>query len=215
MSAPWTPSPHSVVIALVRHGRTAWNAERRFLGRTDIPLDTCGEAQVRALGRSCPARFDRVYTSPLERARTTARELDPDPHVIADLVEMSQGELEGKGRAELMTEHAAFFARWVRDSAETAPPGGESLAQTRDRALPALTDLARRHANGQVIAVVSHQMVIASVSCTIANDALSNWRDYGIPNAAVTWLGWDGRAFTLLERGWRAPEVAAIESESV
>lgn len=215
MSAPWTSSPETVVVALVRHGRTAWNAERRFLGRTDIPLDACGEAQVRALGATCPTRFHKVYTSPLARARATALVLDDTPDVLADVVEMAQGELEGKGRAELVGEHADFFARWLLNSAETSPPGGESLVQTRDRALPALIDVARRQPMGNVIAVVSHQMVIASVSCTIANDELSNWRDYGIPNAAVTWLAWDGAAFAMLERGWRTPEVAAIESEGL
>ncbi len=215
MPAPWTPTPHSVVVALVRHGRTAWNAERRFLGRSDIPLDACGEAQVQALGATFPTRFHKVYTSPLSRARATARVLDASPHVLEDVVEMSQGELEGKGRAELTSDHAAFFARWLADSAETAPPGGESLVATRDRALPALINVAKQQPMGNVIAVVSHQMVIASVSCTIANDALSNWRDYGIPNASVTWLAWDGSAFSLLERAWRTPEVAAIESEGL
>ena len=37
-------------ILLVRHGETAWNREGRYQGRTDIPLSTDGQAQVRALG---------------------------------------------------------------------------------------------------------------------------------------------------------------------
>lgn len=211
--ADWSDEHRSndrVWLALVRHGQTAWNAERRFLGRTDVPLDALGMAQVEALGRSCPVRFSRVYTSPLVRARDTARRLHADPVVVEALAEMAQGELEGKGRDELHAHYADFLARWLVDSVETAPPGGETLAAARDRALPALLDIARAHRPGEVVAAVSHQMVIASVSCTVAGDPLHNWRDHGVPNAAITWLSWDGERLAVRERGYRTPEVLAV-----
>ncbi|RII86603.1 histidine phosphatase family protein, partial [Clavibacter michiganensis subsp. insidiosus] len=37
-------------IVLVRHGRTAWNVERRVQGSSDIPLDDTGRAQAATAG---------------------------------------------------------------------------------------------------------------------------------------------------------------------
>ena len=55
-------------VCLLRHGETAWNAQGRYLGRTDLPLTPAGRA---ALG---PAGFApaRVYVSPLRRTAETA-----------------------------------------------------------------------------------------------------------------------------------------------
>jgi broad specificity phosphatase PhoE len=37
------------LIALIRHGETAWNVERRIQGRSDIALSPAGIAELRAL----------------------------------------------------------------------------------------------------------------------------------------------------------------------
>ncbi len=60
-------------IFLVRHGETAWNQQRRLQGRTDIPLNDTGLAEARRAAKSLQdAAFDRIFTSPLQRARKTA-----------------------------------------------------------------------------------------------------------------------------------------------
>src|SRR5471032_2762037 len=57
----------------VRHGRTAWNAFRRFQGQTDIPLDDEGLAQAQALAAHLrDEHFDLAVASDLVRARATA-----------------------------------------------------------------------------------------------------------------------------------------------
>ena len=57
-----------MLIYLLRHGLTAYNAEKRYQGQRDIPLSPAGRAQLR------PAGFmpDVAYVSPLIRARQTA-----------------------------------------------------------------------------------------------------------------------------------------------
>ena len=188
---------------MVRHGQTAWNAQRRFLGRTDVPLDEVGVAQVAELGRYKPVDFARVYASPLQRARSTALQLG-DPVVVDALAEMSQGDLEGMDRDAVLARYPGFFDQWAIDIATTVVPGGESVEQTRDRALPAIVAIAKAHVPGEIIAIVSHQIVIASVSCTIQGDPLTSWREYGVPNATMSWLAWDGSSFQLLAKAWRA-----------
>ena len=62
-----------IPLLVVRHGQTAWNAEHRFLGRSDIALDATGRAQVEALGRFLSKTpLASAHSSPLQRASATA-----------------------------------------------------------------------------------------------------------------------------------------------
>ncbi len=64
------------VFTLLRHGESVGNAESRWQGQSDFPLTDTGCAQARALAERWQAEevtFDQVFTSPLERARETAR----------------------------------------------------------------------------------------------------------------------------------------------
>ena len=68
-------SAHACRICLVRHGETAWNAERRLQGHIDIPLNPRGLSQAEATARSLARageRFAALYSSDLQRARQTA-----------------------------------------------------------------------------------------------------------------------------------------------
>ena len=87
-------------IYLIRHGETDWNKMRRLQGVTDIPLNACGIelAEKTAEGlKNVP--FDRIYTSPLIRAKKTAEIIRGDRPVelvVTDgLKEISFGEYEG------------------------------------------------------------------------------------------------------------------------
>lgn len=65
-------------LVLLRHGRTAWNAEERYQGHTDIPLDDVGRAHVADAARRLSGdTFDVVASSPLLRARATAEAVPP------------------------------------------------------------------------------------------------------------------------------------------
>jgi broad specificity phosphatase PhoE len=101
---------------LVRHGETDWNAVDRLLSFTDMPLNTAGEAQARALAVALAEdgiRFDRVICSPMVRATRTAElvlgRLADAPPVVVDprLVEVDFGPLEGWSRAQLAADPAA------------------------------------------------------------------------------------------------------------
>ena len=59
---------------LVRHGETEWSRARGHTSRTDVPLSPAGEAEAEALGAHLATlQVDRVLSSPLSRAVTTAR----------------------------------------------------------------------------------------------------------------------------------------------
>src|SRR3974390_3432488 len=92
-------SPDLPMLYLARHGDTAWTDSHQRTGRTDLPLNERGEEHARQLGeRLRRFSFDRVFTSPLQRASKTfvlagfgeVAEVEPD------LVEWDYGRLEGK-----------------------------------------------------------------------------------------------------------------------
>ena len=60
---------------IVRHGQTDWNKMCRFQGRTNTELNENGISAAVELGKKLAGeniRFERIYSSPLNRAFTTA-----------------------------------------------------------------------------------------------------------------------------------------------
>jgi broad specificity phosphatase PhoE len=182
----------SLRIRLIRHGQTAWNQQRRFLGSTDIGLDEQGWSQARELGRALSGSFDAVYSSPLSRARETASCLSDEITELAEMREMSQGELEGLLAPNAIERFPRFFEQWKRDPTSVSAPGGETLGGCRDRGMRGLAQVASAHALGASVAVVTHQLVIASITCTVDESPLSEWSKYCVGNCAGVTLEWDG-----------------------
>src|SRR5438105_15275758 len=97
-------------VLLVRHGESSWKREGRYQGRTDIPLSSTGEAQVKALGlRLAHVPISIALASPLARARTTAEAVlfgRTTPLETDDgLLEISHGDWEGKLASDLELSH--------------------------------------------------------------------------------------------------------------
>lgn len=173
-------------ILLVRHGETPWNAERRFLGKQDQGLSTRGREQAHLLQTCLAGRLQGVVTSPLRRARETARGIALDVQEEASFAEMDQGELEGLSVEEALRSFPEFFAAWAVDPEQSAAPGGESLGAVRRRAWEGLLRLHERYRPGDVVMVVSHQMVIASLTCTVLGVSLDRWREHRVGNTQAT-----------------------------
>jgi len=119
-----------MAIWLVRHGETEWSISGRHTGSTDIPLTPEGRLQASTIGRLLAGRrFDHVFSSPLLRARETARlaGFGERIRVHEGLAEYDYGEFEG-----LTTEQICAFhpdSRLFRDGC----PGGETPGQIAER----------------------------------------------------------------------------------
>lgn len=151
------------VFALVRHGETDWNRERRIQGSTDIPLNDIGREQARATGALLASRrWTALVASPLSRAAETAR-------LIGEYVGLSEPELETRlverdyGAAEGLT--GAEIDALYPEGADV--PGREPREAVAVRAVNALHDLAARHP-GEAVIVVAHGGVIRSVLESVA-----------------------------------------------
>ena len=115
-------------LLLVRHGVTDWNREGRFQGHLDPPLSEDGRVEARGEERLRPAR---IVSSTLARARQTAEPIGAAVGIPletdARLIEIGQGEWEGRTHADLAVSDAERYAAWRRDSGIRQPPGGESI----------------------------------------------------------------------------------------
>ncbi len=148
-------------VALIRHAPTAWTAERRVQGRSDVPLGAAGRAA--AATWRVPGEFAgwRWLSSPLARARETARILHGrDADTDDRLVEASWGAWEGLDRPEVARREAALVAAGAAPGLDFAPPGGDSPNALWVRVKPLLADLA---AGGRDCVLVTHSGVLRIV----------------------------------------------------
>lgn len=149
-----------VRLLLVRHAATAWTAQGRFQGQTDIPLSAHGWQQVTALVQRLRAEtLHMLYASDLQRAWETARAIAA-PHALPvhaepRLREMAFGRWEGLTYAEMQQQDAQSLAAWECDQLRSAPPGGETLLQMAQRVSAAYSDML---AAGQdkTVGIVAH-----------------------------------------------------------
>ncbi len=122
----------------IRHGPTAWNREKRLQGRSDVPLSAEGVARVqRWQVPSLPPRA-LILSSPLQRARETARLLGLAPIRLSPLLtEMSFGLWEGHRRPDLYAQASPEQAVAMRANEarglDFLPPGGESPRMVQAR----------------------------------------------------------------------------------
>lgn len=143
-----------------RHGRTAWNAERRFQGQSDIPLDDQGFAQAeRAAGLLVHLAPHRIVSSDLVRATATAdalaRAAELPVTVDARLRETHAGEWEGLQRTELLERFGPELAQWASDS-YVRPGGGETRVEVAERMVEAIGEHLADLPSGASLVVATH-----------------------------------------------------------
>lgn len=156
-------------LLFVRHGVTEWNREGRFQGHLDPGLSDEGHAEARLVAERIAAdgnlRPGRLISSPLARARQTADAIlaavaEDDLRIEPDdrLMEVGQGEWEGRTHAELAVEDPERYAAWRAATWDRQPPGGEPVTAAVDRIRAALDEVIRStdRARAWPLCIVSH-----------------------------------------------------------
>jgi probable phosphoglycerate mutase len=190
-------SPRDFVF--VRHGETDWNRERRVQGREGASLNEAGREQAKALARQLwEVPLQAIYSSELPRAIETASYV-AGPHSVgvrtdARLNEIDHGDWEGLAESDL--PDLDLYLRWREDPSACTLPGAEPLAAVRDRAVAAMKEIAERHpADVGLVAVVSHQVVLALLKCYVLDRPLSQIRRHALSVASYEVLT-AGEGFT-------------------
>lgn len=188
-------------LCLVRHGETAWNADKRIQGQLDIPLNDNGRAQARATARGlAEAGIRAIYSSDLVRAHETGHtigeELGLPVRPEARLRERHFGLFQRMTYTEAREQHPALWAHFESRDVAHRFEGGESLTDLYARVRAALEAIAQAHP-GETVLVVSHGGVLDIAYRLATGRALDAPRDFLIPNAALNWLEWRAGRFSL------------------
>jgi len=161
--------------ALIRHGQTDWNAERRLQGSTDIPLNDVGRGQARdAVAVVSAYEWDAIVSSPLSRAAETADLIAAGLGlpVVRRLPELSERSF---GPAEGLQAGPDLDALRI----EGGFRGAESEDEAADRGLTALEALAGEFRGGRVLVVAHGTLLRVSLSRAVGRTLQS------IDNAAL------------------------------
>jgi len=178
---------------LIRHGETKWNAERRMMGVTDIPLTATGKRQAAAVAmhlRSYPLNI--IFSSPLKRTIQTSHAIQrfhPKIPLLIDtnLRERDFGNIEGLTYEEINRRHPELIYSDSWKYRHFRPKGGESLADLESRADTFLSSVLELY-NGKILAVISHGTFLRVLICRILTIPLVDYSHLRMDNTALTIL---------------------------
>lgn len=158
-----------MLIGLIRHGLTDWNAEGKIQGQSDIPLNDEGRKQAEMLGDRLlqePYHWDYCITSNLSRAAETGKIvaaklgiplLEPDQRIR----ERAYGQVEGMTALERE-------AKWGKDW-NLLELGQESDQALQIRGLAFLEDLSLKYPDSNVL-IISHGGFLAQLYAALYKD---------------------------------------------
>jgi broad specificity phosphatase PhoE len=170
-------------LIFVRHGETEWSRKGRHTGSTDLPLLDEGRSQARsaagAISRILGGREPIVYTSPLRRARETARivGLGGKARISTLLREYDYGDYEGLLAGEIRDRHSEWNL-WIHGC-----PGGETIEQAGARAD---SFLAAAAGAAEPVLVFSHGHMIRIIAARALGLPASQGRIFAIDTASVS-----------------------------
>jgi broad specificity phosphatase PhoE len=196
---------------LVRHGETAWSAEGRHTGRTDIPLTGNGRRQAAVLGKFLAGtKFAAVRCSPLLRAKETCEIAGYGGVAVVDegLREWDYGVYEGRTTQEIQAEIPGWSvwkdaiaggetveqvgARADGAIARALSAGGGPMSQSRDVGHPT-DDVVR-------VALFAHAHILRILAARWIGLEARDGSLFVLGTGSVSVLGWEKE--TRVIRGW-------------
>ena len=182
-------------IILVRHGVTEWNSIGKVQGSSDVKLSQEGIHQARLLAAHFPFQHvDAIYSSPLERAQTTATILANKFNVHVQLEpkfrETSFGDWEGMSLRDLAKVDPENFEKFFMQPEELKISNAETFQQTQERAMYAIQKIISKYKdekNSHII-IVAHGAVNRTILCAFLEMSLNKMWAIAQFNTAVNIL---------------------------
>ena len=180
----------TTTVFLVRHGQTESNVTGFYMGWSDEDLNEVGYIQAHRLAsRLAGLPITPVYTSPLQRAYTTAAILaEPhrlEPKALDDLIEIQLGDWQGLHMDEIKRRWAGLWHKWRVDPSNLTLPNGESLSEVTERTISTFERIVGANRGKQVV-IVSHDVVVKVLVAHVLGVSNRIYRRFDISNASLS-----------------------------
>ena len=191
-------------VYIVRHCEAAGNSQRLFQGSTDCDITELGVKQLSFLReRFESVPLDKIYTSPLVRAKKTAEAIrggrDVEVIVCDGVIEIHGGVVEGKPFKEAFKSIPGVAEAWNDSPQDFWPEGGESMRNAYERIWKAVCEIAESN-SGKTVAVATHGGVIRCLNCRLVYGTIERLKDTPwCENTGVTLLTFDDAMNVTLE----------------
>ncbi len=178
-------------LLLIRHGESVANADRVFVGHTDVDLSPLGELQAQKTAEFVKENYkvDKVYASDLKRAYRTGKfvadALGLDVIPDSGLREIYAGSWECEKFQTLM-ETNPDYVLWKTDIGNAKPTDGEAVSEVWDRVHKRIIEIAELN-EGKTIVLATHATPIRCMTARWLGLGLSGMKE--LPwamNASVT-----------------------------
>ena len=183
-------------IYMVRHCEAMGNVMRLFQGSSDFDISETGEKQLEYLkNRFKDIKLDKVYTSPLIRARKTALAVigsrDLEPIDEKGLIELDGGIVEGKPFVETFNSIPGLADTWDNHPEDFAPEGGEKMRDAYERIWNTVKKIAAEN-KGKAVACTTHGGVTRCLLCRLLKGDITKLKEMPwSENTAVTLIRFD------------------------
>lgn len=154
-------------LLITRHGQTKWNLEKRFQGSMDSSLTELGIKQAELLrDRLANERFDKIYSSHLQRAYRTAEIIkgNRNMEIIKDegLAEMRLGNWEGLKHDDVIERYSKEYDLFWNKPHLFEPTFGEGYDDLKERVVSSLKRIINDNDEKNIL-IVTHTVVIKQI----------------------------------------------------
>ncbi|MBR0141799.1 MAG: histidine phosphatase family protein [Ruminococcus sp.] len=180
-------------INFIRHGLTAGNETKKYIGRTDENLSEKG---IDTLKNIKYPECDILFVSPMKRCIQTAEIIYPDKKytICDDLRECDFGDFEGKNYQELKDN--ILYQKWIDSNGTDTFPNGESPENFKKRCVKAFLEIIK-NTDSKNISFVVHGGTIMAILEKLSNKSFYEWH---IENAHGFITEYDGEKINVWKK---------------
>ncbi len=173
--------PEHFTVHLIRVGETSWDADKRVIGATDLPMTQDGQQAILAATMNFHPSLapTKLLTSEEESSIWVANQLkssaDLKHKALDSLSNVSMGLWEGELESGLSDRCPTAFKQWKEHPARITPPEGESFHDARDRLIGALQkQLVKYKGDQPQVILVLRSWAWAIVRCSLSGTSLND-----------------------------------------